>query len=221
MRLALAALALAACSPPEVGTAQKVLGCLASGDIRCLRQYHAPQISRFAAWSHALRLDALRVGPYTRRALQDADNPYWTLHPRPCAEAAAEQRLPAEALRALSACRCRTLGKVRLAPAEDRRRALDPARQAAAKTHPAMDVLASRAVAEAVRTTEIARVDCRCGERTIALAMLDLQGRVPPWRYFRVSGVCGPPDAGAVEDAMRRAERFLGGELSAANSPSR
>jgi hypothetical protein len=121
-------------------------GC---GDVRCPRQYHAPQIARLTAWALAARLDPVRVGPYARRAMQDADNPYWTLHPQACADAAAAERLPDEARQNLGDCRCRSVAKTRLAPASDRQRALDPAKKAAARTHPATEVLASRAVAGA------------------------------------------------------------------------
>jgi hypothetical protein len=211
--LALFALA-SACSPPEARTAKKILGCLADHDVRCLRQYYAPFVPRLAAWAAAAKTDPLRVGAYARQAMQDVDDPYWALLPVDCATAARERRLPEEAYRDIGGCDCRNLSARKLQPREERARVFEPARVRAVETHPAMEILANRSTAEALRVRTITRVECACGDRTVQVGMLDLEGRIPPHRFFKAAGICGG-DGAALETSVQRAERLLSGDLSA------
>jgi hypothetical protein len=213
MRALLAILACAACTAPESRTARQFLACLAERDLPCLRRTHAPLIPRLKAWVLARSLGPHRVGPYTRRALQDADNPFWAVSPVVCAEAARAGRLPESVVRDLSDCACTPGEKTRLAPREARARAFEPARAAAEKTHPALEVLANRSTAEALRVKQLTVAQCRCGSREVAVALLEFEGRMPRWRFFRATGICGPPDHAALQEDVRRALRLLGGEI--------
>jgi hypothetical protein len=203
-----------ACTPPEARTARKFLACLADHDVRCLRQHYAPFIPRLAAWAAATKTDPLHVGAYARQAMLDADDPHWALLPLECATASRERRLPTEVYRDLGSCACRNLSARKLAPREERARNFEPSRARAVTTHPAMEVLANRSTAEALRVQTITRVQCQCRNRTVEVAVLDIEGRNPPYRFFKAAGICGGGRA-ALESFLARAERLLSGDLSA------
>lgn len=212
MRTALAILLVtAACSSPEARTAARVLGCLGARDESCLRKYHAPLVPRLRAWAASARVDALFVGHYARRAMRDADNPYWTVSPVACAQRAQAGNLPAAG--DLRDCRCKTVASRKVAPREVRSAAFERVRERAVKLHPAMEILANRSTAEALRVEHLAEIECRCGARTVRVAMLDLNGRVPVWRYFHATGICGADDRDGLRSAMDRAGRLVSGDL--------
>ena len=206
-------LVASACTPPEARTARRFLACVADHDLHCLRRLHAPLLARLRAWSSALGLDPLRVGPYTRHAMQDSDNPFWTIAPVECAKRAARGAPERELLRDLDSCRCETREAIPLAPAEARAQTFEPERVKAVKIHPALEILANRSTAEAKRVHTLWRVACTCGERPVEVLVLDYEGRDPPLRVFRVSGVCGPPEPEVLRTDLARAQRLLSGEL--------
>jgi hypothetical protein len=218
--LALALLA-ASCSPAEVRTARTFVACLGAHDLPCLRRYHAPLVPRLNAWQRALSLDSFRVGPYARKAMQDADNPFWSVQPLSCASTLQKRELPSAAKSDAAGCRCGTVSARALAPAAAREQAFEPERARAARTHPALEVLANRNVAESRRVRTLWKVSCRCGARPVLVALLDLEGRDPPVRVFKVAGLCEAPDEAGFDASMRAAEKLLAGEIRPSLVPQR
>jgi hypothetical protein len=210
---------LTGCTAPEARTARKFLGCLADRDLSCLRRYHAPLVARLRAWASAIRLDPLRVGPYARHAMRDADNPFWTIVPVSCAQRVANEEVAKESLGDLGSCRCESGTTTVLAPEEERYRTFEPQRDKAAAVHPALEILAARATAEARRVRNLWTVACRCGDRRVQVALLDLAGRDPPIRVFKMTGICGDPDLVALREAVAVTERLLRGDLGAPAVP--
>ena len=204
--------AATACSDLEGRVARRYLRCVGEGDLTCLRRYLAPVVPRLRAWVASAKADELFIGPYARTALADADNPYGAVHPTPCQTvlaAGVSQQLRGK----LGECECRVTERRPLPSLESRGAAFEPARLAAGKRHPALEVLANRTTAEALRASLLTRVRCDCAGSPVELGLVDMLGRESPVRVFHASGLCTAAEPRVVEGALESVARLLSGTL--------
>lgn len=201
-------LAGSACSDPEGRVARRYLRCVGDGDLTCLRRYLAPVLPRLRAWSASPKADELFIGPYTRKALTDADNPFAAVAPRGCQKVLAAG-VSAQLRDKLGRCACRVVARRALPEREARSVVFEPARVAAGKRHPALEVLSNRTTAEALRASSVTHVRCDCAGSPVEVGLLDQLGRESPVRVFHASGLCAAPEASAVDLALRRASELL------------
>jgi hypothetical protein len=210
---ALAALALAACAPPEARTARTYLRCLAERDTLCLLRFAAPVVPRLRAWAASPRADDLYIGAYARQVLRRAGSPYAALSPDECQTHLSQNAFDAAARDALSSCDCDVVSRRELAPRKTREALFEPQRKRAEARHPALEVLANRTTAEALRVTTLTRVRCACDGRAVDVGIVDMVGREPPWHVFFASGACAAPSDETTTQALDSAHHLLSGDL--------